>query len=76
VGGRGEHPLLIDLISSGMFPTPRKSIREHTWRKFVTKLKIICKEIGLALYLDLYQSLTIRISKDCFNVKKTSRPVP
>jgi hypothetical protein len=28
------------------------------------------KDMGLALYSDLYQSLTIRISKDCFNVKK------
>jgi hypothetical protein len=28
------------------------------------------QEMGFALYLDLYQSLTIRISKDCFNVKK------
>jgi hypothetical protein len=26
--------------------------------------------MGLALYHDLYQSLTIRISKDRFNVKK------
>jgi hypothetical protein len=28
------------------------------------------KEMGLALYSDLYRSLTIRISKDPFNVKK------
>ncbi len=28
------------------------------------------KEMGLALYRDLYRSLTIRISKDRFNVKK------
>ncbi len=26
--------------------------------------------MGLALYRNLYLSLTIRISKDCFNVKK------
>jgi hypothetical protein len=69
-GGRRGFPLLIesymDHISSGMFPTPRKRIREHTWRK----LKIMYKEMGLALYRDLYRSLTIRISKDCFNVKK------
>jgi hypothetical protein len=70
VGGRGGHPLLIDHIASGMFPTPRKRIREHTWRKFLTKLKIMYKEMGLALYRDLYRSLTIRISKDRFNVKK------
>jgi hypothetical protein len=55
-----------------MFPTPRKRIREHTWRKFLTKLKIMYKEMGLALSRDLYPSLTIRISKDHFNVKKTS----
>jgi hypothetical protein len=68
--GRGGHPLLIDHISSGMFPKPRKRIREHTWRKFLTKLKIMHEEMGLALYRDIYRSLTIRISKDCFNVKK------
>jgi hypothetical protein len=28
------------------------------------------KEMGRALYSDLYQLLMIRISKDCFNVKK------
>jgi hypothetical protein len=60
----------MDHISPGMFPTPRKRIREHTWRKFVGKLKIMYKEMGLALYRDLYQSPTIRISKDRFNVKK------
>ncbi len=27
------------------------------------------KEMGLALYRDLYRYLTIRISEDCFNVK-------
>jgi hypothetical protein len=52
-------PLLIenymDHVSSGMFPKPRKRIRDHTWRKFLTKLKIMYKEIGLALYRDLYQ---------------------
>jgi hypothetical protein len=32
--------------------------------------------MGLALYRDLYRSLTIRISKDRFNVKKTLRPKP
>jgi hypothetical protein len=42
------------LLFSGMFPTPRKRIREHTWRKFLTQLKIIYKEMGLALYRDLY----------------------
>jgi hypothetical protein len=46
--GRGGHPLLIDHISSGMFPTPRKRIREHTWRKFLIKLKIMYKEMGLS----------------------------
>jgi hypothetical protein len=72
VGG-GEynvHPLLIDHISSGMFPTPRKRNREYTWRKFLTKLKIMYKEMGLALYSDLHRLLTIRIFKDRFNVKK------
>jgi hypothetical protein len=28
------------------------------------------KEMGLALYRDLYRSLTIRIFRDRFNVKK------
>ncbi len=73
VGGREGHPLLIDHISSGMFPTPRKRIREHIWRKFSTKLKIKYKEMGLALYRDLYRLLTIRISKGRFNV--TSPPL-
>jgi hypothetical protein len=50
----------IDHIPSGMFPMPRKRIREHTWRKFLTKIKIMYKEMGLALYRDLYRSLTIR----------------
>jgi hypothetical protein len=60
----------MDHFSSGMFPTPRKRIRDYTWRKFLPKLKIMYKEMGLALYRDLYRSLAIRISKDCFNVKK------
>jgi hypothetical protein len=54
VGRRGGYLLLIDHISSGMFSTPRKRIREHTLRKFLIKLKIIYKEMGLALYRDLY----------------------
>jgi hypothetical protein len=65
IGGRGGHPLLIDHISSGIFPTPRKRIREHKWRKYLTKLKIVYKIV----YRDLYRSLTIRTSKDPFNVK-------
>jgi hypothetical protein len=64
VEGRVGHPLLIDHISSGMFPTPRKRIREHTWRKFLTKLKIMFKEMSLVLYRNLYRLLTIRIFKD------------
>jgi hypothetical protein len=32
--------------------------------------------MGLALYPDPCRSLTIRISKDRFNVKETSRPIP
>jgi hypothetical protein len=50
----------MDHISSGMFPTPRKRIREHTWRKFFTKLKIMYNEMGLALYRDLYRMLTAK----------------
>jgi len=46
VGGRGGLPLLIDHVSSGMFPTPRKRIRDHTWRKFLPTLKIVSKEIN------------------------------
>jgi hypothetical protein len=34
------------------------------------------KDMDLALYRDLYRSLLIRISRDRFNVKKTSRPIP
>ncbi len=60
----------MDHVSSGMFPTHRKRIRDHTWRIFLTKLKMMYKEMGLALYCNLYRSLTIRISKDCFSVKK------
>jgi hypothetical protein len=60
----------MDHVSSGMFPTPRKRIKDHTWRKFLTKLKIMYKEMGLALHRDLYRSLMIRISNDHFNVKK------
>jgi hypothetical protein len=74
MGGREGLPLLIenfvDHVSSGMFPMPRKRIRDHTWNIFLTKLKMMYKEMGLALYRDLYRSLTIRISKDRFNVKK------
>jgi hypothetical protein len=58
----------MDHVSSGMFPTPRKRIRDNTWRKYSPKLKIMYKEMGLALYGD--RSLMIRISKDRFNVKK------
>ncbi len=72
--GGGENFLCLlrtmDHVSSGMFPTPRKRIRDHTWRKFLLKFKIMYKEMGLALYRDLYGSLMIRISKDRFNVKK------
>ncbi len=34
------------------------------------------KEMDFALYRDLYRSLTIRIAKDRFNVKKTLWPIP
>jgi hypothetical protein len=34
------------------------------------------KEMGLALYRDLYRLMLIRISTDRFNVKKTSGPIP
>ncbi len=60
----------MDHISSRMFLRPKKRIREHTWWKFLTKLKIMYMEMGLALYRDLYRSLTIRVSKDHFNAKK------
>jgi hypothetical protein len=60
----------MDHGSSGMFPTPRQRIRDHTLRQFLPKFKIMDKEMGLALYSDLYRSLTIRISRDRFNVKK------
>jgi hypothetical protein len=73
-GGVGEEEdilFLIDHISSGMFPMPRKRIREED---ILTKLKIMYKIMGLALYRDLYRLLMIRISKDRFNVK--SRPIP
>jgi hypothetical protein len=67
---------LMDLGSSGMFPTPRQRIRDHTLRQFLPKLKIVDKDIGLALYCDLCRSLMVAISRDRFNVKKTSCPIP
>jgi hypothetical protein len=45
-------------------------------RKFSPNLKIMDKDMDLALYRDLYRSLTITISRDRFNEKKTSRPIP
>jgi hypothetical protein len=58
VGERGGLPLLIENLldhgSSGMFPTPRQRIRDHTLRKFLPKLKIMDKDIGLALYHILF----------------------
>jgi hypothetical protein len=47
------------------FPCPDR----HSETK-LAKLKIMDKDMGLALYRDLYQSLTITISRDRFNVKK------
>jgi hypothetical protein len=44
-------------------------------RKFFQKLKIMDKDIDLALYHDLCRSLSITISRDRFNVKKTSRHI-
>ncbi len=47
------------------FPTPRQTFRDHTLRQFLPKLKIMDKDIGLALYRDLCQSLTLfPISRD------------
>jgi hypothetical protein len=57
-------------MTPGMFPTPRQRFRDHTLRQFLPKLKIMDKDIGLALYPDLCQSLSIAISRDRFNVKK------
>jgi hypothetical protein len=47
----------------------KENQRPHM-EEILPKLKIMYKKMGLALYRDLYQSLTIRISKDHFNVKK------
>ncbi len=52
----------------------KENQRTHMEEIF-NKIKIVYKEMGFALYRDLYQLLMIRISKDCFNVKKL-RPVP
>jgi hypothetical protein len=51
-------------MALGMFPTPRQTFRDHTLRQFLPKLKIMDKDIGLALYRDLCQSLTFPISRD------------
>jgi hypothetical protein len=61
-----EHP--------GLFPTPRQRFRDHTLRKFLPKLKMMDKDIDLALYRDLCRSLSITISRDRFNVKKNITP--
>jgi hypothetical protein len=60
----------MDHGTSGMFPTLRQRIRDHTLRQFLSKLKIMDKDVGLALYRDLCRSLMITISRDRFNVKK------
>jgi hypothetical protein len=70
--------LLIETIwrmAPGLVPTFRQRARDPTLRKFLPKLKITEKDIDLALYRDLCRSLSITISRDRFNVKKTSRPI-
>jgi hypothetical protein len=54
---------------SFLFPTLRQRFRDPILRKFVPKLKIMGKDIDLALYRDLCRSLSITISRDRFNVK-------
>jgi hypothetical protein len=53
--GEGEElPVSIETFmeNPGLFPTPRQRFRDHTLRKFLPKLKIMNKDIGLALYRD------------------------
>jgi hypothetical protein len=59
-GGRGGHPLLIDHISSGMFPTPRNRIREFTWRQFLLKLKIMYKIRKIEVQVSIFFSLKVK----------------
>jgi hypothetical protein len=59
-------------MSPGLFLTLRQRFRDHTFRKFLPKLKIMDKDIDLALYRDPYRSLSITISRNCFHVKKHS----
>jgi hypothetical protein len=67
--GEGEElPVSIEAFMEhpGLFPR----FRDHTLRKFLPKLKMMDKDIDLALYRNLCRSLSITISRDCFNVKK------
>jgi hypothetical protein len=72
-GGGGEKlPVFIENFMehvSWTVPTLRQRFRNHTLRNFLPKLKIMDKDIDLALYCDLCRSLSITISRDCFNVK-------
>ncbi len=76
VGGGEELPVLIETLWSlapGLFPTLRKRVRDPTLRKFGPK--------DHALYHGRCWSLSITMSRDCFNAKNIvpsspSKPFP
>jgi hypothetical protein len=65
--GAGEGRSLFCLLKTkwtmapGMFPTLRHRFRDHTLRQFLPKLKIMDKDIGLALYRNRCRSQSLGI---------------
>ncbi len=47
-----------------------ETFKDHTLKQLLPKLKIMDKDIDLALYRDLRRSLLIMTSRDRFDVKK------
>ncbi len=80
VGGGGEElPVLIENFmehASWTVSHAQKEIQRPHMEIFLPKLKILDKDIDLAIYRYLCRSLSITISRDHFNVKKTPRPIP
>jgi hypothetical protein len=76
VGVEEELPLLIENFMEHVSWTVSHAQTEiqkphmEEMRKFLPKLKIMDKDIDLALYRDLCRSLSITIYRDRFNVKK------
>ncbi len=66
----------MDHGSSGMFPTPGKRIRDHTFEAIFTKIKNYGQGYGSC---PLPRPLSIADDQDLlrsFQCKKTSRPIP